>query len=59
MEIVRAQKQMELPKVGLFIIGMKRTSVKEIGFKMAEIILQKVKGRNINRSKETKMKAMK
>lgn len=50
---------MELPKVGLFIIGMKRTSVKEIGFKMAEIILQKVKGRNINRSKETKMKAMK
>lgn len=50
---------MEPPKVGLFIIGKNRTSVKEIGFRMAEIILGKVKRRNTNRSKETKMKAMK
>jgi hypothetical protein len=30
---------MEPPKVGLFVIGKNRTSVKEIGFRMVEIML--------------------
>jgi hypothetical protein len=36
---LRAQKQMEPPKGGLFIIGKNRMSVKDIGFRMVEIML--------------------